>query len=343
MSKVGSNKNAGLPLNEDIWVKHILPFVGMGHFAFIAAVNHSVKDMYVAYCDTIENPPPVFDVLEDFVDFKNRCCDRCFFKRNRSYRERQPRLAISTDTFYQTAVFASVTRAEYWFRQKVNDLYLYNCARENNVASATATNDELSQKAVPASVASSKYRYNPRKIDRIIMACIAQTGNLEIFLWALKKKILWDSRTCSRAAKHGHLLILMYAHEYGCPWNGDTCASAAANGHLECLQYAHENRCFWFDSTCSAAAGAGHLKCLQYAHENGCVWKKDTCISAAQNGQLECLQYAYENGCPWDIMTIQEAARNGHLECLHYAHEKGCLWNEDTCQIAAESGHLECL
>jgi hypothetical protein len=40
-------ENKELPsLNQDIWVNGILPFVGMGHFAFVASVDRQMKKYY---------------------------------------------------------------------------------------------------------------------------------------------------------------------------------------------------------------------------------------------------------------------------------------------------------
>jgi hypothetical protein len=90
-------------LNQDIWVNIILPFVGMGHFAFVAGVNRQMKQYYKAYCDTVKIPP--------MVKGAGKVWDI--------------RPATTTDTFY-SAVFYSVTCAEFWNSQKG---YHYNaCA-----------------------------------------------------------------------------------------------------------------------------------------------------------------------------------------------------------------------
>ena len=306
-----------LPLTWDIWVNHILPFVGMGHYAFVASVNHHLNDMYKAFCDTVKSCPLVW--------VKAKCVNRT-------------RDAFRTDTFYQSAVFSSVTCAEYWFNQSQNML---NCLTD-------------------------------------YCALISQTGNPEILQWAQQKNLPCNSRTCAEIAKHGHLSLLKYAHENvtyrytsakrtfkcsleshvlecrwekkatyhhenECLWDEDTCRSAAVNGHIECLQYAHENGCRWNKDTCAQAAKGGHIKCLKYAHENGCPWDVFTCYLAARFGHLECLQYAHENECPWDKMSCTRAAANGQLECLQYAHEHGCPWDRETCIQASRYGHVECL
>jgi hypothetical protein len=73
--------------NEDIWVKGILPAVGMGYFAFVGGVSHQMKQFYKANCDSVEDPPRV-------------------------KWERHIRRSTKVDTFY-SAVFSSVPCAEF--------------------------------------------------------------------------------------------------------------------------------------------------------------------------------------------------------------------------------------
>jgi hypothetical protein len=54
--------NEALPsLSQDIWVGSILPFIGVGHFADVAAVSRQMKQYYNAYCDTVKDPPKKID------------------------------------------------------------------------------------------------------------------------------------------------------------------------------------------------------------------------------------------------------------------------------------------
>jgi hypothetical protein len=78
-------------LSQDLWVHNILPFVGMGHFAFVAGVNHQMKHYYEAYCDTVEDPR-----------------------------------ATKVDTSY-SAVFSSVACAEFWLAQTNNKRQCCSC------------------------------------------------------------------------------------------------------------------------------------------------------------------------------------------------------------------------
>jgi hypothetical protein len=44
-------------LSQDIWVNNILPLVGPGHFAFVVGVSKDMKQYYLSYLETVEDPP----------------------------------------------------------------------------------------------------------------------------------------------------------------------------------------------------------------------------------------------------------------------------------------------
>ena len=47
----------------DIWVSNIFPFLGPGHYFFIATVNHQFKELYQQYFATIQKVPRVRDLV----------------------------------------------------------------------------------------------------------------------------------------------------------------------------------------------------------------------------------------------------------------------------------------
>ena len=326
-----------LPLTWDIWVNQVLPFVGMGHFFFVASVSRQMKDMYLAYCRTVKNQPSVL-TKNAMESLRYSATD-----------------ANHTDTYYQSAVFVNVACAEFWFSQlseqvdhtvmaciaKTGNLPVFQWAHQKQLPwnETTCTNA-----AIHGHLHILKYAHeNGCSWDRNTSSYTAYHGQLECLKYTHENGCLWDRHTCRGAAQSGQLECLQYAHENGCPWDVYTCTYAARFGHLECLMYAHEHGCPWDEDTCMRAARNSHLKCLQYAHENGCPWNEQTCTQAARRGLLECLRYAHENGCPWDVWTTFYSAGSGSLKCLQYAHENGCPWHHNTCTEAAGNGHLKCL
>ncbi|CAB9524473.1 unknown protein [Seminavis robusta] len=295
----------------DIWVNEIFSFLGMGQFAFVAPVSHRMKDLYQAYCDSVDYPPLVFN--EDHE-----------IEHNSSYEEDLQDAQCSatpSDTFYG-AIFSSVPRAEYWY------IHCETGAGGRNLLSCTGT----IVCSTAAKVGSRQVLQWGRKKrfgwDQRTCFNAAGNGRLEVLKYAHENDCPWNESTCSGAAANGHLEVLKYAHEEGCPWDNNTCSNAAKKGHLEILKYAHENGCPWGNTTCSNAAENGQFEILKYAHENGCPWDEGTCSGAAGNTHLDILKYAHENNCPWDSYTSSKAAQYGHLEVLRYAFENGCPWSD---------------
>jgi hypothetical protein len=89
-------------LNTDIWVRHILPFVGIGHFIFVAGVNHQMKHCYNKYCDSMKNPPLVIST----PGFFGSTLEQWFGC--------QQRPATNVHTF-RSSVFCSVSCSEYGY------------------------------------------------------------------------------------------------------------------------------------------------------------------------------------------------------------------------------------
>ncbi|CAB9526222.1 ankyrin repeat protein [Seminavis robusta] len=186
----------------DLWVTGILPFVGSGHFAFVAAVCHRFKDLYQAYWAALKE-----DMIEKVRDPK-------FGDRLRTRR------ATSTDTFY-SAVFTSLSCTKYWNADNRKEHNKRNSSILR-VATLAAKSGNL---AVFQWV-----RENGWSWDTRTCYIAAGHGHFHILKYAHENGCDWDSMTCYAAAEGGHLDILKYARENYCPWHSETCAAAAANG-----------------------------------------------------------------------------------------------------------------
>ena len=79
--------------NDDVWVNGILPFVGLGSYAYVAGVNKSFKAWYEKTFATPENPPLV---------------RRSVFGRGRP--------ATVHDTF-RSAIFSSLSCAKFYWNE----------------------------------------------------------------------------------------------------------------------------------------------------------------------------------------------------------------------------------
>jgi hypothetical protein len=97
-----------------------------------------------------------------------------------------------------------------------------------------------------------------------------------------------DETICQRAAESGEIDILIYAHTNGFPWDKSTCIAAAENGHVSCLQYAIDNGCPFNIDECIGASNQGFMDFEEmwgdmdffandkrYANIVNILWKKE--------------------------------------------------------------------
>ncbi|CAB9508767.1 ankyrin repeat protein [Seminavis robusta] len=196
--------------HKEIWIGHILPFLGMGQYAYIGAVNKEFNHLYKEYCDSVKNPPLVMGNYHTLG-------------------RDNPKPVTSTDTLYSVA-FYNVACATYWSSTSAT---LRGQPSLGNVCQAVAKVGSL---RVLQWARQKSYPWDERTCRRA-----AEGGHLELLKWARENGCPWDQITCSSAAGGGHLELLKWAHENGCPWNEWTCLAAARHGHLELLKWAREN------------------------------------------------------------------------------------------------------
>ncbi|CAB9499921.1 expressed unknown protein [Seminavis robusta] len=172
--------------HEDVWLNMIFPFLGMGQYGFVAPVSHKMKHLYLAYCETVGNPPKI-----DELDDNGELC-----------------LATHTATFYN-AICSSVARAEYWYSHSHTGTGGQIDANQVCAAAAKVGSLEVIQWAKDKG-----FHWN-----RDTSKNAAAYGHLELLKYLHENGCPWDWRTCCFAAENGHLEVLKYAIENGCPWN----------------------------------------------------------------------------------------------------------------------------
>ena len=171
----------------DIWVSKILPFLGPGHYIFVAGVNHRMKELYEEYFSTIpkEKLPKVSNVL-----------GRAWVKTT----------AIVANTFY-SAAFTSVSCGQLRFEtKKERECIDYSKASPCGLIAKTG-NIEVLKWA----------RKKGYAWDQATCESAARGGNLELLIWARENGCPWNEWTCAYAARGGHLEVLDWARQNGCP------------------------------------------------------------------------------------------------------------------------------
>lgn len=331
--------------HTDVWVHHILPFVGPNNFVFVANVCRRFKELYVLYFAAIEHPPRVWIGYHEHVParvwhtsianaFKTLDTVRYW---ERTTRQDADRTLNCTDQLVcQMAA-------------KHGDLAVLQWAHRSGFPWTEKTCCRAAERGKLDQLLYAREHGCPERCFRWVAEYAAKNGHLPILEHAHQrgwKEVQWNEQTCASAAEGGHMDCLLYLRQtVGCPWNHRVCRGAAQNGHLHILKYAHQQGCPWTPQTCSAAARGGHLACLVYAHQQGCDWDETTCNAVATFGRLDILRFAHENGCPISSETGAAAAANGHLKVLQYLVDRGgCeILDESVSEAAAEGGHLSVL
>ncbi|CAB9529552.1 ankyrin repeat protein [Seminavis robusta] len=221
-----------------ILVQGMLPYVGVGQYAFIGAVNKKMNQLYKEYCtiELKENPK----IVKDFPLIHP-------FNGSRS--------AEITDTFCNET-FCNQQRAEYWLKENSSDKQ----PNHDQVCNVIARYGNI---MVMKWARQQGFDWRERTC-----AGAARNGHFELLQWLRENGCPWNGGTCSNAAEGGHLEILKWARENDCPWSTNTCWAAAENGHLEIVKWAHANGCPWNYHTCAVAARNGHLEIVKWAREN---------------------------------------------------------------------------
>ncbi|CAB9499735.1 ankyrin repeat protein [Seminavis robusta] len=212
---------------KDVWINSILPFVGMGQYAFVGTVNKKMNHLYKEYCDSVEDPPMV-----------------------QNHQNGTKIQATSTVTTY-SAAFYNKSTAELWLSEN-SDTKL---PQHDTVCTAIAKHGNL---RVIQWAYEKGFPWN-----KDTCAATAKGGHLDFFKWLRENGCPWDIDTCAAAARGGHLYVLKWLCENGCRWDAHTIDFAAEGGHLELLKWAHENGCPWSVPTCAYAAQSGHLELLK--------------------------------------------------------------------------------
>ena len=217
---------------RDLWVDHILPFLGVGYYVFVAGVNKQLKMFYEAYVARFQRPRLTYCLLPD------------------NY--------VKVTTFQ--IAFSSVSGAEYWARD--NSEYVDRVHVDGvgmvpfafppppHSVGTLACNMAASNGNILVLKWAMRLHYT---WDCGTCASAAKTGQLQMLKFLHENGCPWDEWTCHNAARFGHMEVLVYARRMGCPWDKYTIQEAARGGHLDIVVWAKENGCSWDAYLCMDA------------------------------------------------------------------------------------------
>ncbi|CAB9499713.1 ankyrin repeat protein [Seminavis robusta] len=178
---------AGALLDQkDVWVNGILPFLGMGHYAFVGSVNMQMNLHYKECCSAVDKPP---QVISQGADTKKEA-------------------ATSTVTFY-SAAFHNESTAEFW----------HNNSSTTTLAQTPPIQSVCSHVAKLGNLPVMKWAHGKGfSWDETTCSAAAKGGHFELLKWAREHGCPWDARTCDAAYESGNTTILDWAREQGCPF-----------------------------------------------------------------------------------------------------------------------------
>lgn len=278
---------------SDVWVEHIFPFLGIGHFAFVAGACKQMKEHYVEFVGKTKCPEKIMNVG---TGNKNK------FK--------------PSHTFLKHA-FATVGCAEYFHKSRKHGLKLLLSYKQILIAKY-------------GTVEVMKSLRGNRKIwkwDDSICEVAAERGNFEMVKYAHQQGCGWFA-TAANSAEAGRLDILQYARGNGCDWDEEIVNNAARNGFIDILAYALENGCTNHKMGMWAACNGGQIEVIEYLLGKGVQMGTTMAYAAAYPGRFEALKYLRDRGCPWDYDQVCRGALwSGNRELMEWLdnrpeHEK---------------------
>jgi hypothetical protein len=197
---------------SELFIRHILPFVGRRQYRFVAAVNHNFHTAYVTVfpgkltcinVSTIEHAKICFD------EIKGDC-------------DHHPCILCCT-----AASKGNITVLKY--------LRSIESCWHSDTCLAAARNGHLDVV---------KWCHeNGCPWDSRTCAWAARNGHLDVLRWCRENGCPWNEYTCHFAAENGHIHILKWCRQNGCKWWRSTCKDLQREGYFDVLQWSFENGC----------------------------------------------------------------------------------------------------
>ena len=147
-------------------------------------------------------------------------------------------------------------------------------------------------------------------MDKYLMACAAQSGNLDNMKWLKQEGCPWDADTFSGAIENGNLDNMKWLKQHGCSWNSYLFSSAAYYGNLDTMKWLRKEQCPWNKNTFESAARNGNLDNMKWLKRHGCPWNCNTFLSAVSHGNLDNLEWLRQQECPYNTYIFKSAKRN---------------------------------
>eukprot|EP00953_Heterococcus_sp_UTEX-ZZ885_P034071 17674-Heterococcus_DN1.PRE.3 len=303
------------PLLTDDVVKHVLEYVGAGHWFSLAAVSKLWRDVHakvpaievvrmvcclysegnftcdpqMSLCSAVFASPSLVQLAHDRgFNFKRGVCqtaagayaDTATLKAAR-------KLGMS---FTASTMVAAVARPNQF--AVLQFLYSERCPWDSTVCYAAAVRGDVE------ALRWARARKCPWDVDAVLSGAV-ESGNVQLVTWITQHSVATLTyRHVVAAAQHGRTEMCAYLLSQQCPAGSSAYESAAAGGHSDTLRYLHEHSrtgtSCWSACTslrvCAAAGQSGSIAVMQYVLK--IVDTAETHAAAATTGML-CAAGAY--------------------------------------------------
>mmetsp|Transcript_8744 Transcript_8744/g.12719 ORF Transcript_8744/g.12719 Transcript_8744/m.12719 type:complete len:542 (-) Transcript_8744:123-1748(-) len=302
---------------------HIFPFIGKGHYRFIAAVSPRMKYLYEYYLKQLQQQEQLeqqqqqqqYEEQRDDNDDDDDNDQYRNYNSNRSNNKNKK--DDSWKTTFGSHTFGSTSRTR---------LYVGDMQSQQEINNSNAQARQRQQQSYPNKLC--RYVALHGGTLEFIQSLHLQEGYCLDENAPQQQQQQGQQQTggvkkcedfCYYAARGGNLKVLKWIaaaaidnsdqHHHHTPWDSRVFDGAAWGGHLETLKWLHRHHhsdssashvCSPDHWTCSYAAWGGHLEVLQYLRlKMKCDWNSRVCALAAGHGHLQILQWARSHGCRW--------------------------------------------
>jgi hypothetical protein len=207
---------------SELFIQHILPFVGDHQYRFVAAVNRNFHTAYVTAF-----PKKVTHNNVSTIEHAKICFDE--WKR----------------PYHHPSILCCIAARE-GNLTVLNYLRSIQCPWGYWTCASAAENGHLD--------VIKWCRQNGCPWDSRTCENAAENGHLDVIQWCHENGCPWESPTSEYGAANGHIDVFKWCRQNGCPWDKSTCEALESEGHYDVLQWSFENGCI-----CKVCSKYGNL------------------------------------------------------------------------------------
>jgi hypothetical protein len=283
------------PLHQAGILRHVLDFVGPGHWRFVAEVSSLWRDVYKRVSSR-EISDPNWDVQVTCV----------------------PEMTL------YSSVFASPSRLRLAHDGGLSSTqmrYRFAASKYADVATLEVAH-ELGMDYTPGWL-----------VAAIDLEGAVYCNELAVVQFLHDRCCYWTNHVFSIAAQRGDMDLCEYLYASDCGWSMGTCEAAARSGHADILRWLREHDCPWDeDRMHTGAAKGGSVDVMVYLQEEDIVFDAEILtemlkIAGACN-KLAAAQWLRKQGAQWPaVLKWQKSYRDQLVwsdDALAWARAEGC-------------------